>query len=129
MNLLPLAKLLQTKQVGIAGQTIFVNMIPISAPKGVLLRNDLPGTEIDYELPGYFKTGFVVIVRDTSFDLAEQRMQRVSEVLTLNDTTVGDFHFNYCRPKTRPNAYPMSAGNLIELAAEYSVCGYEIKGE
>ncbi|MGP7892348.1 phage tail terminator protein, partial [Acinetobacter baumannii] len=66
---------------------------------------------------------------DTSFDLAEQRMQRVSEVLTLNDTTVGDFHFNYCRPKTRPNAYPMSAGNLIELAAEYSVCGYEIKGE
>ncbi|ETR33066.1 hypothetical protein J683_2338 [Acinetobacter baumannii 1007214] len=53
----------------------------------------------------------------------------MSEVLTLNDTTVGDFHFNYCRPKTRPNAYPMSAGNLIELAAEYSVCGYEIKGE
>ncbi len=110
MNLLPLAKLLQTKQVGITGQTIFVNMIPISAPKGVLLRNDLPGTEIDYELPGYFKTGFVVIVRDTSFDLAEQRMQRVSEfshsMTQLSETSTSTI----VDQKTRPNAYPMSAG-------------------
>ena len=127
MNLLPLATELQTKKIGTMGKTIFINMLPIDVPVGVLLRNSLNGTEIDYELPGYFRTEFQVIVRASSYPAGEALMEKVFNTLTFNDRQLGNMHFNYMRPHTEPAVFPLSDGNLLEFSARFDVSFYKAK--
>ncbi|HEO0817036.1 minor capsid protein [Acinetobacter baumannii] len=127
MNLLPLATELQTKKIGTMGKTVFINMLPIDVPLGVLLRNSLSGTEIDYELPGYFRTEFQVIVRAGSYPAGEALMDKVFNTLTLNDRQLGNMHFNYIRPRTEPVVFPLSDGNLLEFSAYFDVSFYKVK--
>lgn len=127
MNLLPLATELQAKKIGTMGKTVFINMLPIDVPLGVLLRNSLSGTEIDYELPGYFRTDFQVIVRAGSYQAGEALMEKVFNALTFSDRQLGDMHFNYMRPRTEPVVFPLSEGNLLEFSAYFDVSFYKVK--
>lgn len=126
MNLLPLVEHLTKNKVGAPGKTLFINMIPIGAPSGVLLRNPLTGTKIDHELPGFYKTTFTVIVRSTDYEKGEVKTEEVASCLNLSETTIGDIHIKYCRPRSEPVPYPLSLGNLIEFAIEYDVCYYKV---
>lgn len=116
MNLMPIAEFLEEEDFGKMGDSIFINMIPADAPRGILLRNDLSGTPIDYELPGYFKTNFQVIVRSENFVEGEERINAILAALTLRDRRLGNMHINYMRPRTEPVVFPLSVGNLLEFA-------------
>lgn len=122
MNLLPIAEKLEVDGVGVMTDTIFINMIPAEAPTGVLLRNPLQGTEIDYELPGYYKTTFRVIARAKSYPEGEALIQAVFDSLTVLNAQVGSMFVKYMRPKTKPVVFPISKGNLLEFSADFSVC-------
>lgn len=122
MNLMPLAEKLEADGVGVMADTIFINMIPVDAPQGVLLRNNLRGTEIDYELPGFFKTDFQVIVRASSYTAGEALIQEVFNSLTLSERQLGPLYFKFMRPRTKPVVFPISKGNLLEFSADFSVC-------
>lgn len=122
MNLLPIAEKLEADGVGVMAETIFVNMIPAEAPTGVLLRNPLQGTQIDYELPGYFKTDFKVIARATTYPEGEALIQAVFDSLTIQSAQVGTMFVKYMRPKTKPVVFPLSKGNLLEFSADFSIC-------
>lgn len=126
MNLLPLATHLQTKKVGTMGKTIFINMLPIDVSLGVLLRNDLNGTDIDYELPGYSKARFQAIVRAPGYPQGEALMEKLTAALTLNNTTIGQYRFNYMRPRTEPVVFPLSEGNLLEFSVYFDVSCYKV---
>lgn len=126
MNLLPLAEHLQTNKVGTMGKTIYINMLPIGVPLAVLLRNSLTGTEIDYELPGYSKAQFQSIVRAPGYPQGEALMEKLTAALTLNDVTIGPYHFNYCRPRTEPVVFPLSEGNLLEFSVYFDVSCYKV---
>lgn len=126
MNLKPLTEYLDQKKVGVFGKTLFINMLPISVPLAVLLRNSLSGTEIDYELPGYSKTQFQAIVRAPGYPQGEALMAKLTEALTLNDVTIGIYHFNYCRPRTEPVVFPLSEGNLLEFSTYFDVSCYKV---
>lgn len=122
MNLKPLTQLLEDKKLGIQGRTIFINMIPADATRGVLLRNPLTGTRIDYELPGFYKTEFQLIARAGDYEAGEALVSKITEALTLQaGAELGDMAFRYCRPKTEASAYPLSKGNLLEFACEFEV--------
>lgn len=121
MNLLPLVERLQDQKVGAMGKTLFINMLPIDTPLAVLLRNSLTGTEIDYELPGYSKTQFQAIVRAPSYPQGESLMKKLTTALTFLDITVGNYYFNYCRPRTEPVVFPLSEGNLLEFSVYFDV--------
>lgn len=127
MNLLPLAELLQANKIGTMGKTIYINMLPIDVPNAILLRNGLSGTLIDHELPGYTKTQFQVIVRAPGYQQGYDLMERVTNAITLNNETVGIYHFNYCRPHTEPVVFPLSAGNLLEFSVHFDVSCYKVK--
>jgi hypothetical protein len=114
MNLVPLANRLQTANVGINGKSIFVNMMPTEASLAVLLRTRLSGTAINYELPGYFKTEFQVIVRSHDVASGATLMSQVIASLTLNETQVETIYFKFSRPKTKPVIFPLSKGNYFE---------------
>ncbi len=121
MNLMPFAEFLESEDLGVMGESIFINMIPADAPRGILLRNDLAGTLIDYELPGYFKTNFQVIVRSENFAEGEERINAVLAALTMRERVLGGMHINYLRPKTEPVVFPLSVGNLLEFATTMDI--------
>lgn len=121
MDLTPVADRLEETGVGTKGKDVFINMIPSEAPVGVLLRNKLQGTKIDHELPGYYKAPFQVIVRCKTYLDGEALMSAVYSALTLQETQLGPMYVRRMLPLTLPVTFPISKGNLIELAADFEV--------
>lgn len=126
MNLLPLVAHLEKVKIGTMGKTLYVNMLPIDVSNAVLLRNSLNGTEIDYELPGYFRTQFQAIVRAPSYPAGEALMAKLTTQLTFAEKVVGEYHFNYCRPRTEPVVFPLSEGNLLEFSVYFDASLYKV---
>ncbi len=122
MNLMPVAERLESATLGVRGKTIFINMIPAEAPKGILLRNDLRGTHIDHELPGYYKGFFQLIVRAPNYTAGEELIKEAIAALTVVETQVGTQHFRYIRPKTLPVVFPLSKGALLEFSVHMDCC-------
>lgn len=123
MNLLPLAERLQAAGLGTLGTSIFVNMMPTECESGVLLRQPLTGTRINYELPDYFKTRVQVIVRTRNFEPGSQLMKQVTAALLIqSDTQVGDMFIRYLRPVSKPVSFPVTLGNFIEFTVPMDVC-------
>jgi hypothetical protein len=126
MNILPLTQRLEDQGVGAQGKTIFAYMMPAAATSAVMVRNELAGTRINHQLPGYFKTRIQVIARGPNYQAAEKLMKQAVDALTLPAGTVLDtMTFNFCRPETLPVAFPLSTGNLIEFNAYFEVCFVE----
>lgn len=121
MNLLPLVSVLESAGLGVAATSIFINMIPAECPNGILLRNKLQGTRIDYELPGYYKTSFQVIVRSENYASGEAKIASVLSSLTMRDIQVDSMYVKYMRPITRPVVFPLSNGNLLEFASDFDI--------
>jgi len=129
MDLMPLATLLSDAGLGTLGQTanssavsIYINMMPAEAELAILLRTPLSGTRIDYELPGYYRTEFQVIVRGRSYAAASDLMARVLESLTfLVETQLDSIAIKHCRPRTEPVPFPLSKGNLLEFNVMFDI--------
>lgn len=121
MNLMPMAQKLEDDGFGVMGTSIFINMIPIECPEGILLRNKLSGTAVDYELPGYYKTTFQLIVRTQDYAAGDALIEGVIDALTLSNKALGTMSFIYMRPITMPVVFPLSKGNLLEFAADFAV--------
>lgn len=116
MNLLPIIEHLESEGLGVQAKTLFINQMPAEAPTGILLRNTLQGTHIDYELPGYFKGKFQLIIRANSYSVGDELITSAIAALTLSNVTLGDMTFKYMRPQTLPVVFPISKGNLLEFA-------------
>jgi hypothetical protein len=124
---MPLVQRLVDQGVGQMGTNLFAYMLPTGATSAVLVRNDLNGTKINHQLPGFFKTRVQVIARDTTYLKADARMSAALAALTLDPGTVLEdgvnrMTFNYCRPVALPSVFPLSSGNLIEFNVYLEVC-------
>lgn len=122
MNLLSMIDRLSMQGQGQSGKTLFLNMMPAKVNKAIMLRTPLTGTKIDHELPEYYKTEFQLIVRDTDYASAQTRAEDAVKALTVVETQIGPMYFRYCRPDTKPVAYPMSDGNLVEVSVTMCCC-------
>ena len=126
MNLLPSANLLEEAGIGIKGKTLFINMIPAEASTGILLRNDLKGTNIDYELPGYYKSTYQLIARAPNYSDGEALIKSAVLALTIKvETQVETQRFKYMRPDRLPVVFPLSKGSLLEFAVNMECCWTE----
>jgi len=121
MNVMPLVNRLETLKLGVKGKSLFVNMLPAEARQAVLVRSPLNGTPINYELPGYYRAGFTVIVRTPAaeYEKGLALMKKVTTALTVDNLQVEEQFFNYVRPRTQPVVFPLSAGNLLEISAQF----------
>ena len=124
MNLMPLANLLEDGGVGTKGTTIFLDMMPAEADSAILLRTPLRGSKIDYELPGYFKTEYQLIIRTPSslYDDAMSLTDQVIATLTLTNAQVENHYYTYSRPRTEAIVFPLSKGNLLEFNVMFDCC-------
>lgn len=122
MNLIALLNILAEKKLGVVGESLFVHSMPLQARKAIMLRQNLTGTPIDHELPGFYKSSFQVIVRTSGYKEGETFAKQVMDALTLSEAQIGDMYVRYCRPVATPVPFPMSDGNLIENNIQMSIC-------
>lgn len=121
MNMLPIANKLELEYLGVQGETLFINFMPMECKQGILLRSPLSGTEIDAELPGYYKTQFMLIVRGHDYIAANTLMESCMRTLTMYEQDLDDIYVKYMRPSTLPVTFPVSDGNFYELKVEFSI--------
>lgn len=126
MDLKPLRDKLINDGIGVSGKTLFINMLPVNVQSGVLLRNSLNGTAIDYEIETLIKSEFQVIARSTSYQGGEALIEKAIKSLNLKGETIGGYFFHHSRPKTFPVVFPLSEGNLLEFSVYFDVCCYKV---
>ena len=123
--LLEIAIYLESKKVAKRTVDMFINMMPSSVNKGVLIKNSLAGVAIDHELKGFVKADFQLIVRSPNYQEGEALINKISQILDFKTQTLGDTNFNFCRPRNYPIAFPISEGNLFEFSVYFDFCTYE----
>lgn len=119
MDMMPIANKLQTANLGVQGKTLFINFMPMECKAGILLRSPLAGTDIDHELPGYYKSTFNVIVRGHDYQTAAAKMEQVMKTLCFFETEISGIHYKYVRPKSLPVTFPVSDGNFYEIQVSF----------
>ena len=121
MELIPFVNLLEQRKVGKLGKSIFMYQMP-AVEFGILLREELTGTKIDYELEGYYHSTFQVVVRDTEYTPAKDKIMQVIRTLKMQNDFLGGSLIRYCRPRTEPVPYQMSPGNQVEFSVIMEIC-------
>lgn len=128
MNLKAISAYLAQKSIGIEGETLFVTEMPRECREGILLMNNLRGTPLDHELPGWRDTGFRIIVRSADYRRGEELALAASRELTLTretqmvalDTSI-DMRLSL--PFNEPRPYRRSEGGVWEFEVEID-CKY-----
>lgn len=122
MELMPFMKLLEKNKVAKIDKSLFMYSLPGAAQNGILLREELTGTVIDYELPGYYRTSFQIVVRDIEYDSAKVKMKQVIDNLTLVEVPLDMMWIKFCRPRTTPGAYQQTPGSQVEFSVYMDLC-------
>lgn len=103
-------------------KNIFVNHMPASVKKGILVRVDYQGIPVDHELPGYFKTSFQVIVRNPDYVEGQTLADKVCVILNKERAVVGSMQLHYIYPAERPFVFPASEGDYLEFSTVFDAC-------
>lgn len=123
MNLLSLVEFAESMDVGTIGKNMFIQNLPEGAASlSIMFKNSLEGTLIDYELPLYRKGKFQAIIRckANNFESGRELAQLVSDVLTINEMTLGNYLYRYVRPVSEPIGYQLSDGANYEFSVNFA---------
>lgn len=119
-----IAEYAESINAGTIGRDLFAYNMPETSNLGVLLRQPLTGAEIDYELPGYRKAKFQVIVRCKPVEI-EQGLVKITEfvdmITVLSEMNLSGMQIKYMRPRHDPVLYPVSEGNNLEYSVNFDV--------
>ena len=121
MKMDSLAQKISDDGLATPGVNLFIHKMPSKVESGILLLNKLSGTPIDFELPGYRRTGFQVIVRHTDYTAGIELMENVVSSLTIKggETLLGDMHVKHILPKHEPVVFPVSEGDFLEISVNF----------
>jgi hypothetical protein len=122
MDMMPIANKLEIEGLGTQGTSLFINFMPMECKEGILLRSPLSGTPVDAELPGFYKTSFMAIVRGHDYASASALMEGVMRTLVLYEQDLDDIYVKYMRPGSLPVTFPVSVGNFYEIKVEFDIC-------
>ena len=129
MRLDIIAGLIQTAGLGVMGQNIFIHRMGAEVVEGILLKLPIDGITTDFDLPGYYKTTFQVIVRARLQADGDTLAKALTELLTIystdyNDPTSGNFALQIKQmfPAKLPIVYPRSDGQGIEWSLNLYAC-------
>ena len=119
MELMPIANFLESNNLGVQGADLFINTMPIECKQGALLRSPLNGTPVNWEIPGYVKTEFSVIVRSHKYELGQALMKDITTMLTMMDLQLAGMYVKYIRPHHYPVTFRVSDGNFVETFVKF----------
>lgn len=124
MNLESIADYLEAEGYGTIGVDIFAYRMPEGATEGVLFTLPLVGVMIDHNMPGYYKSNFMMVVRAARIDTGIARAEALSDALTLYDTTLTNVRVNHIRPRFEPVVFPSSQGDNFEVSVGFDASYY-----
>jgi len=91
--------------------------------EGVALLADLSGVPVEYELPGYEKAQFQVIVRAKDFRRGDDLARRVMRILAIENVNISAaVKVNYVRPRHQPLPFQKSKGGFHEFSINFNYC-------
>lgn len=118
-----LAATLQEKGLGQIGVDIFANNMPAIVNLAIGLFGKLTGDTIDYELKGFRKTTFQLVVRCQLPTEGKNLIKQAADAITFEKAIeLPGFHINYIRPRHDPVSYPISDGNKTEFSVNFDAC-------
>jgi len=124
MFLKAIAEYAQSVGAGTIGQDLFAYNMPETPNIGILLRQPLVGAEIDYELPGYRKSKFQVVVRCKATQIEQGRAtidDFVAKITLMQETALTGYTIKFMRPRHDPIVYPISEGANLEFSVNFDV--------
>lgn len=119
MNLQPILEHLQAQGLGEIGKTLFRHKMPHEVPAGLLLASQTP-IQIHPYLEAVRKGSFQVIARGATEDEVEQRLNQVSEILSVQGLVLGGMRFFYIRPEHEPLIFPRSESDFVEASVDFA---------
>lgn len=115
---------------GKVGQDIFIDTLPLDAPKGIVLRSSISGDEIDHYLPGFMKATFRLIARASNHAEGQSILSKAINALWIEQPVeLGAMNVRSCRPITTPMIFPLSVGNLREFSVNMKIIYDELDTE
>ena len=127
MILEAIATVIVEQGLGVLGSTLFLHHMPETCQQGVLLRLSLEGVETDNYKPGFYKTWYQVIVRDTTYASGEAKAQALFSGLEFYNRSFTD---TLGRPTIKilqsynrnlPVPFPRSPDNLLEWSIRFDL--------
>jgi hypothetical protein len=125
MNLKSIATYLEDQGLGTQGTDLFINYMPPDAATGILLREPMGGSQIDWDLPGFIKTSFQLVVRTQVYQDGVDQINAVTTALHTGlkgGTVVAETQWNYARPRHEPFASAPTPGRATEFLVNMDVC-------
>ena len=121
MNLEDIAAYLEQKDMGIMGKSIFVNEMPDTCPRGVMLMNRA-GSPIDHELGGYYHTEFMVIVRAKDYKDGQDYSNAILKMLTVYQAfNTPTMQVKQLLPQTLPRDYRRQVSGFWEYEFDVTI--------
>lgn len=124
MKLESVANYLEGQGYGKIGRDIFAYRMPETVARGILLTTPQTGVEINHEMPCFFKSNFMMVVRDTKIDEGLSLAATLSTVLTLEDKALDEVMVKYIRPRFEPVVFPSSKGDNFEVSVGFDASYY-----
>jgi len=119
MKFEPLADYLDGQGIVTKGQTLFIHYMPQTIKIGALMLGKLTGTPIDPELPGYYKTGFRIIVRHQDIVDGLAMANQIKDALNMRNVELPGMSIRYIVPKHEPVLFPISEGDHLEISINF----------
>jgi hypothetical protein len=108
------------------GKDLFWDNFPAEVAKGVMLKTPLQGIDIDWHMPGYYKTKLQLIVRHPSPVEGEAFATAVMNCLIVQapehyepTPTRGRAQLNLLLPAQLPIKFPRLEGNGLEWSLNF----------
>lgn len=123
---------LEREGYGIRGQDIFIHHMPSDCVRGLAILPPIAGDEIDWELEGWSRTRFQIIVRNPSVVDALTIAEEINALFTIKIArvfpslgNVPPVNIKRLLPCKNPIVYPrMPSGNL-EVSLNFE-CAYTL---
>ena len=112
------------------GADLFIDTIPGTINKAIMLRTTLAGIAIDPHIPNRYRGPLQVVVRDVDATDGLRRAKEIQRLITLDRREYhpanpaagrGPVHLDLCSPKTLPVRYPRLDGNGLEWSQMFDV--------
>lgn len=110
------------------GRDLFLEFVPGTITRAVMLRTPLSGVRINPHIPGRYRGEFQAVVREADVAAGISLSKQVQKLLTVESREFypataerGEAHLDLCFPQTLPVRYPRLDGNTIEWSQVFDI--------
>lgn len=118
MNLVEIARFMQSKGLGQLGASLFAYAMPTAINEALLVTAQVPISRHPYAQK-LFRGEFQVIARGGEHEALIARLESASEALSIQGEQIGDMNFRFILPLNAPLVFPRAESRLLEASVNF----------